>query len=292
MASGLIRGAANGYNISMSFLTASLFALIVGTWNGNWFPSGRAEHRAHPAVEEATIQAAGKMLREGLQRLDSTNEEDVVLVLNEIRNREVAERLIKAIGRADLTVASISAYRRRDRFDQQQDVILTTLPVVVASWSKWTPHGAATPPRGYAMADVLVDNVVTTRVYAVHLKSNYGAATKERAAENRAKRSAAIDELVAHASDVSSVIVAGDLNADKYGKAFAEETIFAALENVGYANLLDMLPKKKRWTYPNRRYGNSALDYIFIKGLKCEHSPIIQPNENLSDHYAVFARVY
>ena len=28
-----------------------LAAVVVGTWNGNWFPSGRAEHRAHPDVE-------------------------------------------------------------------------------------------------------------------------------------------------------------------------------------------------------------------------------------------------
>ena len=46
----------------MSAIAAMLAALVVGTWHGNWFPSGRAEHRAHPDVEAATIEAAAKML--------------------------------------------------------------------------------------------------------------------------------------------------------------------------------------------------------------------------------------
>ena len=36
--------------------------ITIATWNGNWFPSGRAEHRAHPDVEAATTVAAGKLL--------------------------------------------------------------------------------------------------------------------------------------------------------------------------------------------------------------------------------------
>ena len=50
-------------------LAYSLFAhggVVVGTWNGNWFPSGRAEHRAHPSVELATTEVAANMLSSAL----------------------------------------------------------------------------------------------------------------------------------------------------------------------------------------------------------------------------------
>ena len=45
-------------------IASILLALVVGTWNGEWFPSGRAEHRASDEVERETIRAAGQMLRE------------------------------------------------------------------------------------------------------------------------------------------------------------------------------------------------------------------------------------
>ena len=63
----------------MSF-AAILLSVIVGTWNGNWFPSGRAEHRAHPDVEAATIAAAGKMIASGLAKVDPTGREDVIQI--------------------------------------------------------------------------------------------------------------------------------------------------------------------------------------------------------------------
>ena len=115
-------------------------ALVVGTWNGEWFPSGRAEHRANEQVERAAIRAAGQMLREGISAVDPSGEEDVVLCLNEIRDLETAQALCSEIGRTNLTVAVVTAYRRRDRFDQQQDVIMTTLPVAKANWSTWKTH--------------------------------------------------------------------------------------------------------------------------------------------------------
>ena len=101
-------------------------AVVVGTWNGNWFPSGRAEHRAHPDVEAATISASARMLADGLRGIDPEGTNDVILCLNEIRGPSAASNLVAQIGRSGLRVMSISGYRRRDRFDQQQDVIATT----------------------------------------------------------------------------------------------------------------------------------------------------------------------
>ena len=268
-----------------------LLAIVVGTWNGNWFPSGRAEHRAHPDVEAATVAAAGKMLAAGLAKADPSGREDVILSLCEIRNRQVAEELVKAIGRKNLKVASVSGYRRRDRFDQQQNVILTTLPVVESTWARWTPVAAANPPRGYAAATVVLEPAVTARVYSVHLKANYGATTAALAAENRAKRTNAIDEFVRLSEGDAYAILAGDFNADKWRKEFAGETIFTTLEAAGFANLLALLPPKERGTHPNKRYGDRTLDYVMTRGFAGATPPHVEPNDNLSDHYAVFVRV-
>lgn len=272
-------------------LASFLLSVIVVTWNGNWFPSGRAEHRAHPDVEAATIAAAGKMLAAGIAKADPTGQEDVILSLCEIRNRKVAEELVKAIGRKDLKVASVSGYRRRDRFDQQQNVILTTLPVAEANWARWTYVAEANPPRGYAMAKVVLEPAVTAAVYSVHLKANYGATTAAIAADNRAKRTNAINEYVRIAEGNEYAILAGDFNADKWRKEFAEETIFTTLEDAGYANLLELLPPKGRGTHPHKRYGDSALDYVMTKGFSSAATPLLEPNDQLSDHFAVFARV-
>ena len=264
-------------------------AVVVGTWNGNWFPSGRAEHRAHPDVEEATSFAAAKMLTRGLAQIDPSGTNDVILCLHEMRGPRAASNLVARIGRRGLRVVSVSGYRRRDRFDQQQDAIATTLPVVSASWSRWKAAGKETPPRGYAFASVVADHSVTVNVYAVHLKSNYGATTEDIRAMNRAKRSRAAAELVAIEKG-RHVIVAGDMNADKWRNEFAEEKLFSVFEGAGFDNPLAQLPAEARGTHPSKSYGNSALDYVFVRGFK-SRKPTIVPNDGLSDHYALFVVV-
>jgi len=270
-----------------------LLSVIVGTWNGNWFPSGRAEHRAHPDVEEATCIAAAKMLASGLKAVDPCGTNDVILVLNEIRGPRAASNLVARIGRDGLHVAIVSSYRRRDRFDQQQDVIATTLPVAEAHWSRWKEAGKQTPPRGYAFAAVVIDAATTANVYAVHLKSNYGAKDPEAKAANRTRRTAAIAQLVEQerpkrGRPLRPVVVAGDMNADRWRKEFADEELFPALEQAGYANPLSLLPANARGTHPSARYGDSALDYVFCRGLETKAMPVIVPNEGLSDHRALF----
>ena len=268
-------------------------AVVVGTWNGNWFPSGRAEHRAHPDVEEATIAATAKMLAAGLREIDPQGTNDLILCLNEIRGLSVASDLVSRIGREGLRVVVVTGYRRRDRFDQQQDVIATTLPVAESHWSRWKVAGKETPPRGYAFAAVVIDPATTANVYAVHLKSNYGATTPELRQSNREKRTRAIAQLVEQERPKRGrpnrpVIVAGDMNADKWRREFAEEKLFALLEDDGFANLLASLPADARGTHPSRKHGSSALDYIFCRGFGLVGLPRIIDNDGLSDHQALF----
>ena len=270
-----------------------LAAVVVGTWNGNWFPSGRAEHRAHPDVEAATISATAKMLARGLNRADPGGTNDVILCLCEIRNPEVASNLVEQIGRKGLRVVIVSRYRRRDRFDQQQNVIATTLPVAETHWSKWKPEKGVSPPRGYAYAAVVVDPATTAAVYAVHLKANYGATTPKIRESNRAKRTAAIRQLVGieatkREKDVRPVVIAGDMNADKWNGNFADEELFDILEHAGFDNFLSLLPPSERGTHPSVRYGDSALDYVFSRGLTAVGIPFLVPADGLSDHNALF----
>lgn len=274
-----------------------LAAVTVGTWNGEWFPSGRAEHRAAPEIEAATISAAGKMLRAGIDAADPAGTNGVILCLNEMRGPKAAKELCAATGLTNLTVAVITAYRRRDRFDMQQDVVATTLPVVSASWSKWKNSKADTPPRGYAYAQILVSPTVTATVYAVHLKSNYGQTTDELARRNRRKRALAVEQILSQEKKPRSakkakafpVVVAGDFNADKWSDRFAEDLIFKAFADAGFADVLELLDAPLRVTYPGRgKWGNGALDYIMVRGLDAASTPTIISAEGISDHNPVF----
>lgn len=277
----------------MTFHALVVAATIVATWNGNWFPSGRAEHRAHPDVEAATIEAAAKMLAKGLAEIDPAGTNDIILCLHEMRGPRVVSNLVEKIGRKGLKMASISGYRRRDRFDQQQDAIATTLPVADAGWSKWRTAGKETPPRGYAYAAIVVEPAITANVYAVHLKSNYGDNTDEKRALSRAKRTHSIVQLLEQEKPKrgkrkAPVVIAGDMNADKWGRGFEQERIFSDLESAGFVNLLELLPSGRRGTHPSERYGDSALDYVFVRGASGRDVRIV-PNDNLSDHFAVFS---
>lgn len=284
----------------MSFLASIFFAAVtVCSWNGKWFPSGRAEHRASPKVENRTIDDAGAMLRNGLLKADPACTNDVIICLNEMRDLKVVEHLADVIGRTNLSVAVITAYRRRDRFDMQQDVILTTLPVVSSNWAKWKNAKEETPPRGYAHASLLFPNSVTGEVYCVHLKSNYGQTSENIARLNRAKRSRSITQLTAmekprRGGRRNPVIIAGDLNADKWSEDFKEETIFDILADAGFVTPLELLDPNERITYPKTgKWGGTTLDYIFMRGFKvCPgDKPFVASAKGISDHDVVFVNI-
>jgi len=264
-------------------------AIVVATWNGNWFPSGRAEHRAHPDVEEATITAAAEMLAEGFRKVDPAGTNDWILCLNEIRGPKCASNLVARIGRAGFAVNVITDYRRRDRFDMQQDVIASTLPVADAVKMSFPYRGKNTPPRGYAFAALVLEPAKTAAVYAVHLKSNYGATSDDVRRQNRAKRSVAVNEVVKQeAGRVRPVVFAGDFNADRWQKDFAGEEMFKVLDDAEFYDVLEKLSPMRRWTHPSKSYGNSALDHIYVRGFAASTKPVIMPNLGLSDHFAVF----
>jgi endonuclease/exonuclease/phosphatase family metal-dependent hydrolase len=234
------------------------------------------------------------MLADGLKSLDPEGTNDVILCLGEMRGPREVSNLVQRIGRAGLKVAVVSRYRRRDRFDMQQNAIATTLPVTEARWSRWKSKKGVLPPRGYAFAAVAVDPATTANVYAVHLKSNYGQGRDpERIADNRSKREASIRQIIETESrrdrPARAVIIAGDFNADRWRREFSGETSFRELEKAGFSDIARSLPENLRFTHPNRRHGNSLLDYIFCRGLKQSGTPLTVSSRELSDHMPLFA---
>lgn len=278
----------------MNAFAAVVAAVTVGVWNGQWFPSGRAEHRAPEAVESRTIADAGRMLRECVACADPGGTNDLILCFNEIRGAKEADALCRAIGREGLKVAVVSGYRRRDRFDQQQDVIATTLPVVESNWCRWKGRRGRTPPRGYARARVILSPAVTGTVYCVHLKSNYGQTSDGIAFTNRVKRALAVEQIVDQERPKRDradepLIVAGDFNADRWSDEFKAETLFATLESAGFSNALALLPSSARVTHPARgRWCGRAFDYVMYRGLRAKGLPEIHSAGRLSDHDPVF----
>ena len=283
-------------------ILAVLLALIVGTWNGNWFPSGRAEHRATPEKEQKTITLAAQMISSALSKLDPQGTNDVVICLNEMRSAEVVTNLLAQISRSGLELAVITRYRRRDRFDQQQDAIITTMPIASKNWStfKKAKYINETPPRGYSCASLVSNGgSVTTHVYSVHLKSEYGATSDYKRRLNRIKRTAAIEQILnienslrtKSSADVSRrVVIAGDINADKWNDYFSLDTVFEILEKAMFVNHLNLLPREKRDTKPSKRWGKSVLDYVFSKNIGEALEVHVEPTNGASDHNAVFVR--
>ena len=77
-----------------------IFAVLVGSWNLKWFPSGRAEHRASARVETANIRDAADVIRANLTGRGR------VLFLQELRDPAACSNLVTAIGDDRLHVAN------------------------------------------------------------------------------------------------------------------------------------------------------------------------------------------
>ena len=86
------------------FKSLLIFAVVAGTWNLRWFPSGRAEHRASSRVESANIQDAAEVIRNNLKGGVGR-----VLFLQELRDAKACSNLVAAVGDTNLHVAVATA---------------------------------------------------------------------------------------------------------------------------------------------------------------------------------------
>ena len=290
------------------FLAAllSLMALAVsadgltGTWNMRWFPSGRAEHRASPQEEAATIQDAADLVRSELAKRRKRGDH-VILFFQELRDALVCSNFVERIGDRTLSIASVSAFREFDRrLGWQQSGIVSDLPVVDANFSYWRRSRKILPPRGfaYALLDGGAEGLIAC--YCVHLKSNYGATTSEKRALFRAKRELAMEQFRALAKKVQApdgrrvtrIVLAGDFNTDPFSGVFKGERTVELLTEAGFVNCFAGMPLEARGTHPgNARYPDSTLDFIFHRGFTAQADCELSPAISMSDHRMVWLRL-
>ena len=274
--------------------------VLTGTWNMRWFPSGRAEHRAPPHVEAATIQDAADLVRGELAKR-RRQDDHVILFFQELRDALVCSNFVERIGDKTLSIASVSAFREFDRrVGWQQSGIVSDLPVVEASFSYWRRSKKILPPRGFAYA--LLDGGTNGLIacYCVHLKSNYGATTPEKRALFRTKRELAMEHFRAltkkvQAPDgrhVTRIILAGDFNTDPFSGVFKGERTIDLLTEAGFVNCFAGMPLEARGTHPgNTRYPDSTLDFIFHRGFMTQADCELSPAIPMSDHRMVWLRL-
>ena len=260
-----------------------IFAVLAGSWNLKWFPSGRAEHRASARVESANIADAADVIRSNLKGSGR------IMFLQEMRDAKACTNLVVAIGDTNLMVAVASAFRdfRDNRLQWQQLGIVTDLPVIKAEWRYSKKADGMFVPRGYAYA--LLDGGEEGRIacFCVHLKSNYGARKAAKKKENMLKREAAIRQVLAAAEKCGAdrILIAGDFNSDRFQRAFKDERMFPMLESAGFKDGWEGTDPSQRGTHPgSSRYPDSTLDYVFYKGYSRCASRSLAPAVPVSDH--------
>lgn len=260
-----------------------IFAVLAGTWNLKWFPSGRSEHRASKRVEQANITDAAEIIASNMKGRGR------ILFLQEIRDPATCSNLVAAIGDASLRVACATAFRdfRDNRLQWQQLGIVTDLPVLESHWKYAKRSDSLFVPRGYAYA--LLDGGKDGKIacFSVHLKSNYGARREEKKKENMLKREAGMRQVIEAAAKAgaSKLIIAGDFNSDRFQKQFKDEKIFTLLETAGFADGWNGAAKEERGTHPgNTRWPDSTLDYVFHKGFNRVEARRLAPEHPVSDH--------
>ena len=264
----------------------AIFAVLAGSWNLKWFPSGRAEHRASPRVESANICDAADAIRANMKVRGR------ILFLQELRDAQSCSNLVAAVGDTNLHVAVATAYRdfRDNRLQWQQLAIVTDLPVVRSEWRYSRRASGMFVPRGYAFALLDGGEEGLIACFCVHLKSNYGAGKGPKRAENALKREVGLKQVLDAAKEcgAAKMIIAGDFNADRYHKSFRDEKIFALLDSAGFSDGWEGSEKPERGTHPgSSRYPDSTLDYVFHKGFKRLAFRRLAPPEPVSDHRMV-----
>ena len=277
----------------------SLCAVLCGTWNLKWYPSGRAEHRASPRVEAANEADAAELVQSGL-KANVRKEDGVVLFFQELRDSAVFSNLVQAVKWPGLGMAAVSEFREHDnRLGWQQCGIASTLPVLDAGFSYWKRPRKIFPPRGYAYAilDGGADGVIAC--FCVHLKSDYGATTAEIRNANIEKREVCAEQLVEAAKrmkapdgrPVKRVLVGGDFNSDPRAERYGGERTHAILLDGGFRDGWEGVAAEDRVTHPgSRRNPDCTLDFVYFRGFKTCTLRAASPEIPLSDHRMAWFR--
>jgi endonuclease/exonuclease/phosphatase family metal-dependent hydrolase len=259
----------------------------ITTWNLEWFPDKSS--KPVPLEQEArNIAAAADVLR----KIDSD-----ILLLQEVRDYDVCQRLAEAIKPHTYQVAICSAFKEpfQSGLGKQQVAILAKEPAQAAWAERWKSMSGIDPPRGFAFAWFKIKGL-DVGVYSLHLKSNLiTRGNKEgEEAKNIRKREVAAGQLLDHLRDViatampmvKSIIIGGDFNTNRDQPMFAAEETLGIIEKNGFPNCMGSLPLTQRVTHPaNHGFPPATFDYLFTKGA-IAGPPRITVSD-VSDHYPV-----
>jgi endonuclease/exonuclease/phosphatase family metal-dependent hydrolase len=243
------------------------------TWNMEWFPGKK------PAATQAQRDAHFLEVAAVLPQFRAD-----VIVLQEVRNAEVAEQLAKLLPGFQMHVTSCFKDTFTHSVGEQQIAILSRFPAD-AAWAESWKRGWANAPRGYAYAKLMIGSK-PLHVYGLHLKSNLGDP-----AENTSKREDAMEQLIAHvrtqAKEVEPVVVAGDFNTSKEQVNLASDTTLIKIEKAGFFWTFEGIPLAHRITIPGKgRYPDACFDHIYVRGLGRPAAQVLA-NTAGSDHFPV-----
>jgi endonuclease/exonuclease/phosphatase family metal-dependent hydrolase len=182
--------------------------------------------------EAQNITAAANVLR----KLDSD-----ILLLQEVRDYDVCQRLAEAIKPHTYQVAICSAFKEpfQSGLGRQQVAILAKEPAQAAWAERWKSMSGIDPPRDFTFAWFRMKGL-DVGVYSLHLKSNLvtrGNKEKEEA-KNLRKREVSAGQLLDHMRDiiattmpmVKSIIIGGDFNTNRDQAMFAAEETLSIIE--------------------------------------------------------------
>lgn len=243
------------------------------TWNLEWFPGKK------PA---ASLEQRDAHFREVAAVLPQFRAD--VIVLQEIRNDEAAERLAKLIPGFSVHVVS----RFKDAFTHQlgeQQICIMSRFKADAAWAEPWKRGWAKAPRGYAYAKLLIEGK-PLHVYGLHLKSNLG-----NPIENTSKREDAMDQLLDHVTSQTKpkepVIECGDFNTSKEQVNLAGDTTLTKFEKAGFFWTFDGVPLEQRITVPGKgKNPDACFDHIYTSNLAKPVATVLLDTPG-SDHFPV-----
>lgn len=261
-----------------------LIALILGTangtevvrlvtWNLEWFP-GKKPAASQEERDKHFLEVAAVLPQ---FRAD-------IIVLQEVRNDDAAQRLAKLLPGFSVHVTSRFKDTFTNTIGEQQITILSRFKADSA-WSESWKRGWANAPRGYAYAKLLVAGK-PLHVYGLHLKSNLG-----NPVENASKREDAMEQLIAHAKEQAKpeegVVVVGDFNTSKEQVSLAGDTTLKKIESAGFFWTFEGIPLEHRITIPGKgRYPDACFDHIYVRDLGKPAASVLKDTPG-SDHLPV-----
>jgi endonuclease/exonuclease/phosphatase (EEP) superfamily protein YafD len=256
-------------------------AIRVAFWNIQWFP-GR-----HPNASAVAEQQQIAAVQRDMRAIDAD-----VIGIEEARD----------FSKASLAVASRPGFKvdvcsnfppREDQNVAQQVAIASRLTPTSAWVEMWKHNGALLPPRGFAFAVYEIAPRNLLLLYALHLKSNRGETS-----EDKAIREESIRQLRAHMAAMSAAygklgtitwIVGGDFNTSPDDPRFAQETTTRRLLADGFSWCWQGVPFSRRITLPADKFFPSAcFDHIFFRNANLISARVIPTSKRSSDHRAIF----